>query len=159
MKAHRRYLLLAVAILAPSASVNAQQPAALVAARVTLVAGNAPSKGGRTEVVRQAHRRPQNVVVVDRNATADDLAAALAIVNALRSQHGDALDSDYRARPERVKHGARSAGSEYQKWLNEQLVRLRRAPDRELQPFGVVKAIQITLPPPTGAVTNPGGNE
>ncbi len=150
------YLLLLGALL-PGARTQAQQPAALTAARVTLIAGDAPSKGGRTEVVRQARGEPQNVVVVDRNASADDLAAALAIVNALRAQHGDSLVHDFRARPERVKHGLRAGESEYRKWLNNQLVRLRKAPDRDLGIFGVVKAVQITLPPPAGSATNPAG--
>jgi hypothetical protein len=159
MKSHFQYLWLLTAIVAGSATSNAQQPASLTAARVTLIASGATSRGGRTEVIRQAHRQPQNVVMVDRNASADDLAAALAIVNGLRAQHGDLLANDYRARPERVKHGARPGGSEYQKWLNEQLVRLRKAPERELQPFGVVQAVQITLPAPIGTVASPGGND
>jgi hypothetical protein len=159
MKSHFQYLWLLTAIVAGPATSKAQQPAPLKAARVTLIASGAPSKGGRTEIIRQAHRQPQNVVMVDRNASADDLAAALAIVNGLRAQHGDSLPNDYRARPERVKHGPRAGDSEYQKWLNEQLVRLRKAPERELQPFGVVQSVQITLPPPIGVVTSPGGNE
>jgi hypothetical protein len=157
MKPYLPYLLLVGAMLPGAMALPAQQPAPLGAARVTLIAGDAPSKGGRTEVVRQARGEPQNVVVVDRNASADDLAAALAIVNALRAQHGDSLAHDFRARPERVKHGASANGSSYRKWLNDQLVRLRKAPDRDLRPFGVVKAVQITLPPPTGSVTNSGG--
>ena len=74
-----------------SMPIGAQQPATLGAARVTLVAGPSPSKGGRTEVVRRAGRSPQNIVIVSTNANADDLAGALALVNALRVEYGDAL--------------------------------------------------------------------
>lgn len=157
MKPYLPYLFLVGAMLPGDMTLEAQQPPPLNAARVTLITGDAPSKGGRTEVVRQARGEPQNVVVVDRNASADDLAAALAIVNAMRAQHGDSLIHDFRARPDRVKHGALVSGSDYRKWLNDQLVRLRKAPDRELGLFGVVKAVQITLPPPAGSVANPAG--
>lgn len=157
MKTYAFILVAAAAWLPCAPGVGAQQPAPLSAARVTLVAGDAPSKGGRTEVVRQARHQPQNVVIVDRNASADDLAAALAIVNALRARYGDSLASDYRARPEPVVHGAKSDSSEYRKWLQQQLVRLRKAPERELDPFGTVKAVHITLPPPNGTIVKPEG--
>jgi hypothetical protein len=146
-------LLFATAIASVALPAAAQPTAPLGAARVTLIAGKSPSKGARTEVVRQAQRSPQNVVLVDRNANADDLGAALAMVNGLRVQHGDALVSDFRARPEHVKHGSKWKDSEYRKWLHDQLVRLRKAPDRELQPFGTVKSVQVTLPAPTGTIS------
>jgi hypothetical protein len=148
------YLLPVVALTFSSAPIAAQQT--LPPAKVTLIAGMTPSKGARTEVVRQAQRLPQNVVIVDRNASAADLAAALAMVNALRLQHGDSLSHDFRARPDHVTHGEGREESAYRKWLNEQLVRLRSAPERDLQPFGVVKTVRITLPPPTGTVTTAG---
>lgn len=150
-----RFLLLVMA-LAGALPAAGQEPARLGAVRVTLIAGKSPSKGARTEVVRQAHRSPQNVVLVDRNANADDLAAALAMVSSLRAQHGDSLSSDFRARPEHVRFGPRWGASEYRQWLHEQLVRLRKAPDRELMPFGVVKAVRVTMPGPTGTITSGG---
>ena len=149
-----------IAALALATAPAAAQPGeALAAARVTLIAGDGPSKDGRTEVVRQAQRSPQNVILVNQNASADDLAAALAMVNALRLQYGDSLAHDLRARPERVRHGARWEESAYRKWLHEQLLRLRKAPNRELGSFGTVKSVQIMLPPPAGAITNPRGDE
>src|SRR5687767_2193020 len=101
-------------------------------ARVTLVSGPPLAKGDRTEVLRRADRVPQNVVIVDWNAGADDLAGALAMINALRTQHGDALTEDYRARPETVKHGPSWKDSAYRKWLHDQLMRLRQAPQRNV---------------------------
>ena len=89
-------LVLSALMLAPFAEAQTPQ---LGAIRVTLVAGPAPSKGGRAEVVRRAQRAPQDLVIVDKNATAEDLAAALAMINALRVQYGDSLTADFRARP------------------------------------------------------------
>jgi hypothetical protein len=155
----KTYLFLAAVMVLGGMPADAQPGSALTAARVTLVAGAEPSKEGRTEVVRQAARSPQNVVLVHRNASADDLAAALAMLNALRRQFGDSLAHDLRASPEHVRHGANWEGSAYRRWLNEQLVRLRQAPDRELGVFGTVKAVQITLPPPTGTITSSRGSE
>ena len=157
MQKYLPYLLLVVAMM-PGTVAGAQQ-SVQSAARVTLVAGDGPAKDGRTEVVRQAQRSPQNVVLVHNNASADDLAAALAMVNALRLRFGDSLPHDLRARPERVRHGPRWEESAYRKWLNDQLIRLRKAPDRDLGTFGTVKSVQITLPPPTGTITSPRGNE
>jgi hypothetical protein len=70
------------------------------------------------------------------------------MINALRKQYGDGLSTDYRARPDIVRHGPTWHDSDYQKWLNEQLVRLRKAPERNLGELGVGKSVQITLPPP-----------
>lgn len=142
--------LMTVAALAVAPSLAAQTSSVLGAARVTLIAGPAPSKGGRTEVIRQANRTPRNIVIVDKNASADDLAAALATINALRLQDGDSLTSDYRARTERVRHGPKFAKSEYRKWLGDQLARLRKAPLTLVGELGRVQAVNITLPaPPT----------
>jgi hypothetical protein len=141
--------LLALAAVIAVFPAGAQQSTSLGAARVTLVAGPAPSRGGRTEVVRRAQRSPKNIVIVDRNATADDLAGALALINALRLQYGDALKNDLRARPDVVRNGPRWEESAYRAWLVEQLVRLRRAPETALDELGMVRAVQITLPAPS----------
>lgn len=159
MQKYFRYLLLVVSLTPGTQAAGAQPATAQTAARVTLIAADGPSHDGRTEVVRQAQRSPQNVVLVYNNASADDLAAALAMVNALRLRFGDSLSYDLRARAERVRHGSRWEESAYRKWLQEQLVRLRKAPDRELGAFGTVKSVQITLPPPTGSITSPRGNQ
>jgi len=143
-------LTLAAAIIT-AVPAGAQQSPSLGAARVTLVAGPAPSRGGRTEVLRRAQRSPRNIVIVDRNATADDLAGALALLNVMRIQYGDALSSDLRARPDVVRNGPRWEESAYRAWLVEQLVRLRKAPETSLDEFGTVKAVQITLPVPSAS--------
>ena len=143
------FFLLALAVTLVAPPVAAQQTASLGAARVTLVAGPAPSRGGRTEVLRRAQRSPKNIVIVDRNATADDLAGALALLNVMRIQYGDALTNDLRARPDVVRTGPRFVESAYRTWLFEQLARLRRAPETSLDDFGTVRAVQITLPAPS----------
>ena len=122
--------------------------------RVTLVAGVAPSKGGRTEVVRRAQLTPRNIVIVDLNATADDLAAALATVRAIHAQFGDTTSADLRARPETIRHGPAFKDGAYRKWLHEQLLRLRRAPVTDLAALGRVQAVQITLPLRSAASAN-----
>jgi len=153
-----RYLLAFAAITSAVTPLPAQETEPLGAARVTLVAGTAPTRGGRTEVVRRAQRTPQNLVLVDRNATAEDLAAALVMINALRMQYGDTLTSDFRARPETVRPGPTWQQSAYRTWLVTQLVRLRAAPQAGVSDLGVVKAVQITLPAPSGgASTTPAG--
>lgn len=154
MKRTSQLLLGAIALSSVAWPASGQQRPALAPARVILIAGKSPSRGGRTEVIRQAQRTPQNIVIVDRNATADDLAGALGMLNALRAQYGDALKEDYRARPESVKHGPKWKDSEYRKWLHEQLVRLRKARERPVPGFGDVKAVAITLPARTGRVVS-----
>jgi predicted outer membrane lipoprotein len=149
--------LLAIALIAGTMTpLPAQQPAA-GAVRVTLVAGAVPARGGRAEVVRRANRSPQNLVIIDRNATAEDLAAALAMINALRAEHGDNLTADLRARTDKVRLGPTWENSPYRSWLIEQLVRVRNAHERQFGELGLVRTAQITLPAPTGVVTRKGG--
>ena len=145
--------ILAFVVFAPGADA---QPPQLGAIRVTLIAGPSPSRGGRTEVVRRADRAPRDVVIVDKNATAEDLAAALAMINALRSQFGDSLTADFRARPEVVRPGPTWQKSSYRSWLVQQLVRLRTASPAALADFGTVSAVHITLPAPRGSITGDG---
>jgi hypothetical protein len=142
----RNILVLTLAV-APITNVAAQntitQPVV-----VTLVAGPTPSKGGRTEIVRRAQGQPQNYVIVDLNATAEDLAAALATINRLRLQFGDSLATDLRARVESARPGPTWQKSAYRTWLIQQLVRLRTAPSARLSDLGAVKSVQIMLPAP-----------
>ena len=110
-------------------------------------------EGFRTEVVRRAQGSPQNVVFVDQNATPEDLAGALALLQALRIQYGDALHSDFRARPELVRTRPTWQHSAYRGWIVEQLVRLRTAPPIMHGDLGLVPAVQVTLPGAKGTVT------
>lgn len=153
MQTFLRNLFIVVALSAIAIPATAQlSPTSTV--RVTLVAGVAPSKGGRTEVVRRAQFTPQNIVIVDLNATADDLAAALATVRAMHVQFGDTSSADLRARPETIRLGPAFKDGAYRKWLHEQLLRLRRAPTTDLAALGRVQAVQITLPLPSAASAN-----
>lgn len=149
-------ILFLLAIVAMTSPIAAQSPQ-LGSVRVTLVAGPAPSKGGRTELVRRAQRTPVNVVIVDKNATAEDLAAALAMLNVLRAQFGDILTTDFRARPDVARPGPTWQKSAYRSWLIQQLVRLRTATPTEIADLGLVRAVQIMLPAPRGRVNGAGG--
>lgn len=146
-----------IALLAVLPSRSSAQQGPLPPIRVTLVASASVSRGGRTEVVRRAQLTPQNVVFVDQNATPEDLAGALAMLKALRIQHGDHLQSDFRARPEVIRQRATWAQSAYRAWLIEQLIRLRKAAPASLGNLGVVSAVKITLPAGSGTVSGPIG--
>lgn len=140
-------------VAAATVPVAAQQATTLDKTRVTLVAGPSTTRGGRTEVIRNATRAPRNIIIVDRNATADDLAAALAMLDALRLQHGDSLTADYRARPQTFRAGPSFTGSAYRGWLVEQLVRLRKAPEVNVPNLGLARAVDITVAPPRGTLS------
>src|SRR6187549_4170494 len=149
-----RNLLIATLLGGVALPAHAQLSISTGTMRVTLVAGLTPSKGGRTEVVRRAQLAPKNIVIVDLNATADDLAAALATLRAMSAQFGDTSSSDLRARPETIRLGPAFKDGAYRKWLHEQLLRLRRAPVTEVADLGRVQAVQITLPLPLAASTS-----
>ncbi len=149
-------LALTVAVATPGGS---QAPTPLGTTRVTLMSGPAPKRGGHTEVVRQASRTPRNLVIVDRNATAEDLAAALALLDALRLRQGDSLSADFRARPRSSRMAPTWQASAYRQWLVEQLVRLRRAPERQVTSYGLARTVEITLPSPAGTVSGAPGKE
>ena len=147
-------VILVFAALAP---LHAQPSRGLGDATVTLVAGTAPLRGGRVEVVRRASRSPQNVVIVDRKATAEDLAGAIVMINELRIAHGDSLTMDFRARAVSVQPGPGWQNSPYRGWITAQLARLRSAPEKPVPGLGVVRAIRITLPPPKAGLIANGG--
>jgi hypothetical protein len=150
---HTQRLTVAITLLAVLSSASEAQQSAPASTRVTLVARAPAARGQRTEVVRRAQQTPQNVVFVDQNATPEDLAGALALLQALRIQNGDELQSDFRARPEMVRTRPSWAQSPYRDWIIEQLVRLRSAAPSAHGDLGVVSAVQITLPAAKGTVT------
>ena len=153
-------VLAAVALtVAVATPVGSQAPNPLGTTRVTLMSGPAPTRGGHTEVVRQASRTPRNLVIVDRNATAEDLAAALALLDALRLRQGDSLSADFRARPRSSRMAPTWQASAYRQWLVEQLVRLRRAPERQVTSYGLARTVEITLPSPAGTISGATGKE
>ena len=150
---HARRLAVVIALLvlvSPSSKAQQNSPGST---RVTLVARAITVRGQRTEVVRRTQRTPQNVVYVDQNATPEDLAGALALLQALRIQNGDQLESDFRARPEVVRTRPTWPQSAYRQWIIEQLVRLRTATPATHGDLGVVSAVQVTLPAAKGTIT------
>ena len=150
-------LVVAIVTLAGLATMSAAQQASVGSTRVTLVANTNVSRDKRTEVVRRAQRTPQNVIHVYANATPEDLAGAMALLQALRMQYGDQLQSDFRAAPEVVRTRPTWAQSAYRAWLIEQLVRLRKSTPSRLGDLGVVSSVQVTLPASNGTVTSSGG--
>jgi hypothetical protein len=146
MSVHLKVLIALGMLVGMSTTAATQTVAGTGAVRVTLVAGPATARGGRTEVVRYARLTPRDVIIVDRNATAEDLGAALALFNALRVRFGDTLESDLRARPETFRPGATWHKSEYRAWLIQQLTRLRTSPVVSTPLFGTARAVQITMP-------------
>lgn len=142
--------VLAVAALSP---LHAQPSRPLGDVTVTLVAGTTPMRDAGVEVVRRASRSPQNVVIVDRKASAEDLAAAIVMLNELRVAHGDSLTTDLRARAGSVQPGPGWQNSAYRAWLTAQLARLRSAPERRIADLGIVRAVRITLPAPRPRAT------
>ena len=150
-------LVLVIVMLAVLASTSAAQQPPVSSTRVTLVASANVTRGKRTEVVRRAQQSPQNVILVDRNATPEDLAGAMALLQALRIQNGDQLQSDFRATPEVVRTRPTWPQSPYRAWLIEQLVRLRKATPARLADLGVVSAVHVTLPAGNGTITSSGG--
>jgi hypothetical protein len=153
MVSQTRGMALAIALLAILSNASEAQQSPPGSARVTLVARAPTARGQRTEVVRRAQRTPQNVVFVDQNATPEDLAGALALLQALRIQYGDHLQADFRARPEMVRTRPSWPQSSYRNWIIEQLVRLRSAALAAHGDLGVVSAVQVTLPAAKGTVT------
>lgn len=157
MLATFRYLVAsAVLCFAAVSPVPAQQAPPLGDVRVALVAGATPTRGGTVEVVRRANRSPQNVVIVDRKATAEDLAGAIVMLNELRVAHGDKLTMDFRASAQSVRPGPTWQSSDYRAWLTAQLARLRAAPATQFADMGIVRAVHITLPAPRRAVGSGG---
>ena len=106
-----------------------------------------------TEVVRRAKRGPKNVVLVGKDASAEDLAAALRLMSALRMQYGDELLHDIRAHVQTSARSPEWAASNYRLWLIEQLNRLKAAPRRPVGDLGVAQAVLITLPARTATIT------
>jgi len=153
MHRHACGLTLAITLLAGLSQTTEAQQSPPGSTRVTLVARAPAARSQRTEVVRRAHGTPQNVVFVDQNATPEDLAGALALLQALRIQNGDQLQSDFRAKPEMVRMRPSWTQSAYRDWIIEQLVRLRLATPSAHGDLGLVSAVQVTLPAAKGTVT------
>ena len=147
---------LAIAMLTVLPLSSEAQQVSTASARVTLVLRPPAARGQRTEVVRRAQRTPQNVVFVDQNASPEDLAGAIALLQALRIQDGDRLQTDFRARPEVVRTQPTWPKSTYRDWIIEQLVRLRSAAPAAHGDLGVVSAVRVTLPAAKGTVTAKG---
>jgi hypothetical protein len=151
-----RAVLAFSALLGLPTVASSQTVATSGAVRVTLVAGPATSRGGRTEIVRFARITPRNVIIVDRNATAEDLGAAISLFNALRAEFGDNLAHDLRAHPQTFRPGAAWHKSEYRDWLIQQLTRLRSSPVVATPVFGQARAVQITVPAVKATATQSG---
>jgi hypothetical protein len=136
-----------------SASISAQAVSSAPEGpiRVALVLSEGTTTS--TEVLRHAKRGPKNVVLVKQDATAEDLAAALRLMSALRIQYGDLLAHDVRARVQSSTLSPEWAQSEYRLWLIQQLERLRASPRRKVGDLGTARAVLITLPARKATIT------
>lgn len=146
----------AIVLIATAArSLYGQAAPATGTARVTLVSAPTLVTGAPTLVRRHPGRTIKNVITVDPAATAEDLAYAIGMMNALRAQYGETMTFDVRATSTRTRLGNNWSRSEYRTWLVQQLARLRQAQARQLPDLGRVQAVHISLPAPTGRVVTP----
>lgn len=146
-----------ITLLLGSAGAAMAQPvqATSGALRVSLVGrGGSPGRPS-IEVIRRRHPAPLNVIAVDTTAaTARDLAAAIALFNALRQEYGDVMPTDVRAVPESYTPGNSWEGSAFKLWVENQLGRVRAGRLRNVPGFGTVRVADVTLPATNGRVAN-----
>lgn len=129
-----------------------KRPRATGPTRVALVAVDSLIGGNPVRVERRIHVRPQDVILVTPSATARDLAAALHVLDGLRHQYGDSLDSSLQASPGNYSPSPTWENSPYQQWMDAQLTRLRGARVFRVQGLGTHRATWITVPAPKGRV-------
>ena len=146
MRLNTSILVILALAIAPLESLRAQSTFATPVGpiRVTLVLRKGAS--GSTEALRRANRQPANVVLLGESASAEDLAAALRAMSALRIRYGDKLTRDVRSRVQSSTLSPEWPESEYRRWLIGQLERLRAAPVRKVGDLGFVQAVYVTLP-------------
>ena len=154
MRPNTSILVMLALAIAPVESVGAQStfstPAGPIRVALVLRQGTSDS----TEALRRARRQPENVVLLGQSASAEDLAAVLRAMSALRIQYGDKLTHDVRSRVQSSTLSAEWAESEYRRWLIAQLARLRAAPVRKIGDLGFAQVVYITLPERSARVTS-----
>jgi hypothetical protein len=99
--------------------------------------------GGRAVVIRVPRQEVPNLVLVPRNATAEDIAAALGALQRSRTRFGDILDGSLRLTVVSARLSPAAAKGA------ELLRQLRDAPERTIPEFGRVRAIDTSVGPAT----------
>lgn len=121
-------------------------------ARVALVTSAVSLGDAHVRVLRRNSMRPHEVVIVDAQASARDLASGLQLLAMLRAEFGDSLTRDMRATPTSFDPPTDWRGSPYERWMDQQLIRLRAARQYRVAGIGTAKAVTITLPAARGRI-------
>ena len=123
---------------------------ATTARKVALIAVDEIPGGQKTRIVRRQHVRPQDLILVSGDASPNDLAAAINVLNGLRFQFGDTLTAGVEVSPTNHTPSASWSRSPYSNWISAQLTRLRAGRHYRVDGIGVRRTVLITLPPPRG---------
>jgi hypothetical protein len=140
---HLVYLVIA-GLMTPALGTFAQSSPAL---HIVIVQG-APKGPAAAEVLIKGGPEARNIIIVEKRATADDLAAAVTIARHIRSTVGDTLTKDIRAvaRPS-ARAASKPVGpmAEFRAGLGRALQKLDKGKPEELKEFGKVKYIDIVI--------------
>jgi hypothetical protein len=151
---HVFYLVIMAGLMTPILQARAQSSPAL---HIVIVQGT-PKGATAAEVLIRGGSEARNFIIVDKRATADDLAAAVNIVRHIRSTVGDTLTKDIRAvaRPS-ARPSSKSVGpmAEFRAGLGQALDKLDKGRPEDLKDFGKVKYIDFVI----GAETRRGGDD
>jgi hypothetical protein len=120
-----------------------RREASIAAARnwsapVVLVLGNPPN-GTVAVVMRRRLQAPENVIVLDPNATAETLTAAFAAFDRSRELTGDDYDDDQVIPVQTASVTAVDAKN--RKKMNDLIAKLRKAPMQQAEGIGIVQGI------------------
>jgi hypothetical protein len=151
---HVFYLVIIAGLMTPAFGTLAQSSPAL---HIVIVQGT-PKGPTAAEVLIRGGPEARNFIIVDKRATADDLAAAVNIARHIRSTVGDTLTKDIRAV---ARHSARASSkpvgpmAEFRAGLGRALEKLDKGKPEELKEFGRVKYIDVVI----GAETRRGSDD
>jgi hypothetical protein len=119
----------------------------LNAVTVTLVAKTGLRANAAVQVDRDPRRRQREVIYVDLSkATPRDLAMSLQALRIDRLRRGDSLTVGIVGIPTSASFANGWDRTEYARWLDQQLERLRGTRERAVHRLGSVKAVQIRIP-------------
>ena len=97
-------------------------------------------------IIRHASGEPLDVIALRGPATSETLSAAVRSLMLVRAAQGDTATVDGMVRIRPAHPGASSAPRLFP-WADRVLVDLRLSPTREIRDLGLVRAIEIWLPP------------
>lgn len=129
-----------------SRQAGAQQEDPYAGWRATVVTTNRLPTGTNVAVIRRAHVRPQQLILVGPNATAGDLLRAVGTLGALRAHDGDQPRVDVQVVPSASLPrgpGFAEEAARFQSFLDA----LRGAPARAVPGIGISRAVELDLGP------------